>query len=463
VTGGAPELSALEALERKASAALERIRASGTDELLVQELLETSCLLELSQLTNAMTDVASYAQQAAEVTVQFLPLTGCTVVLAATDGTPLTCSAGSPVGAEGRRFALRRGGNELGIITFGPTRGHLDLSRAMGRIADQVAVGISVVLDTERLRRTAATETAIRLASTLSADDIDQALSDLVAHLAAWPGALAARLQVDHPAIGVPTGVEAGWWSEANTEIHPESHVRRDRAELTMRWASQQAITENPSAQPVLDALAERLNDLHRSQSLMAQVEIDPLTGLGNRRRLDRVLPAALRRATQQNESVAVLLFDLDNFKRVNDEFGHAVGDHVLRAVARVLSDSLRGYDEAVRLGGEEFLVITPSTDALGAVRLAERVRLAIPPACSAVLPEDWRQTISVGIASFPEHGKHRGPLLTRADQALYAAKRRGRDCVVLATEVDELAEIAGSFTEPPKGLRSFVYRLTRR
>jgi diguanylate cyclase (GGDEF)-like protein len=195
----------------------------------------------------------------------------------------------------------------------------------------------------------------------------------------------------------------------------------------------------------------------------MAQVEIDPLTGLGNRRRLDRVLPAALRRAAQQGESVAVLLCDLDNFKRVNDQLGHAMGDNVLRAVARVLGDSLRGYDEAVRLGGEEFLVITPSTDALGAVRLAERMRLAIPGACNMVLPDDWHQTVSVGIASFPEHGQHSASLLTRADQALYAAKRRGRDCVVLATEVGELAERAGSFNESPKGLRAFVYRLTRR
>jgi len=460
---GSPELSALEALELRAAAAVARLRASGTDDSLVQELLETSCLLELSQLTNAMTDVASYAQQAAEVTVQFLPLVGCTVVLEAPDGTPLTCAAGSPVGPEGQPFVLRRGITELGVMTFGRPRADLDLARAMARVAEQVSVGISVVLDTERLRRTAATETAIRLASTLSADDIDQALADLVAHLAAWPGALAARLQVDHPAIGVPTGVEAGWWSEADTLAHPESHARRDRAELTMRWASQRAITENPSAQPVLDALAERLNDLHRSQSLMAQVEIDPLTGLGNRRRLDRVLSAALRRAAQQGESVAVLLCDLDSFKRVNDELGHSVGDHVLRAVARVLSDSLRGYDEAVRLGGEEFLVISPSTDALGAVRLAERMRLAIPGACSTMLPDDWHQTVSIGIASFPDHGQHRASLLTRADQALYAAKRRGRDCVVLATEVDETAERAGSFNEPPKGLRSFVYRLTRR
>src|SRR3978361_242039 len=108
---GASELSPLEALEVKASAG--RRRAGGTDDSLIQELIETSCLLELSQLTNAMTDVASYAQQAAEVTVQFLPLTGCTIVLSTSDGTPLTCSAGSAVGTEGRRFVLRRGVTEL--------------------------------------------------------------------------------------------------------------------------------------------------------------------------------------------------------------------------------------------------------------------------------------------------------------------------------------------------------------
>jgi diguanylate cyclase (GGDEF)-like protein len=152
----------------------------------------------------------------------------------------------------------------------------------------------------------------------------------------------------------------------------------------------------------------------------------DPLTGLQNRRRTTERLEIEIARARRYGVPLAIALCDVDHFKQVNDRFGHNVGDHVLVQVGRVLQTTLREVDLVGRWGGEEFLVVLPDTDHAGARVVGERLRAGIEglPAFSGG-PE--RVTASVGLASFDATDSTAG-FIDRADQALYKAKKAGRN-----------------------------------
>jgi diguanylate cyclase (GGDEF)-like protein len=160
------------------------------------------------------------------------------------------------------------------------------------------------------------------------------------------------------------------------------------------------------------------------------QALVDDVTGLANRRRAEEALAAELSRAERFESPVALVLADLDDFKAVNDRHGHQAGDVVLRAVADVLAASVREVDLAARWGGEEFLVLLPETDAEGAVGVAERVRAALAERDILLATgEEARITASFGVASFPP-ALSSDELVARADEALYRAKRAGKDRV---------------------------------
>lgn len=156
--------------------------------------------------------------------------------------------------------------------------------------------------------------------------------------------------------------------------------------------------------------------------------ETDPLTELPNRRRLERDLEGAVQSAGDEGRTVSVLVLDLDDFKRINDAYGHETGDVVLRSVARSLEAGLRPCDTAGRLGGEEFLVILPDTGARGAALVAERLRMALTHIPGA---DGDPVTASFGVASFPTHASSAGELLRAADSAMYQAKGLGRNRTV--------------------------------
>ena len=178
---------------------------------------------------------------------------------------------------------------------------------------------------------------------------------------------------------------------------------------------------------------------LMRSQEVEEQLEIlavtDELTGLPNRRAFDLALGSEMRRAARHHTSLAVLLVDVDHFKRVNDRFGHAVGDVVLARIAKEIAASIRRPgDFAARYGGEEFVVILPATEAGGASFIAERMRLAIASMdpCPAE-PTLGKVTVSIGVvATFVEPASSGAELVTWADRALYAAKGAGRNSVAV-------------------------------
>ena len=172
---------------------------------------------------------------------------------------------------------------------------------------------------------------------------------------------------------------------------------------------------------------------LHRMVERQAMV--DSLTGLANRRSLEESLRTELARATRFGDSVCVVLADLDDFKSVNDKYGHAAGDEVLKAFAAALRKTARESDVAGRWGGEEFALVLPGTDSAGGARLAERARTAIEEHHVEMPNGDFcAVTASFGVAAFPE-SHELGEILAAADSALYAAKGQGKNRVVVSAE----------------------------
>jgi len=155
----------------------------------------------------------------------------------------------------------------------------------------------------------------------------------------------------------------------------------------------------------------------------------DPLTGLFNRRRMMEALDHEVRRSRRLKHTFAVIMADVDHFKRYNDANGHPAGDAVLKKVATILREATRDVDVAARYGGEEFFVLMPETEGAGAADVADRVRERL---AAEKLP-GGAVTLSFGVAEFPAHGDIGETLIAIADAALYQAKREGRDRVVVA------------------------------
>jgi two-component system, cell cycle response regulator len=167
-------------------------------------------------------------------------------------------------------------------------------------------------------------------------------------------------------------------------------------------------------------------------QRSLALALTDSLTGLYNRRYLRAHLEGIMNRGADTAQGPAVLMVDVDWFKRVNDTHGHAAGDVVLREVATRIARNLRGFDLVARYGGEEFVVVMPDATPAIAAMVAERLRGAVAdyPVTDAG-PTEIRVTISIGIATSFDRNDCADDLLERADEALYEAKSRGRNCVV--------------------------------
>ncbi len=183
----------------------------------------------------------------------------------------------------------------------------------------------------------------------------------------------------------------------------------------------------------------ERVASLVRS--LAEAADTDPLTELLNRRGFDKRLELEFERARRYETELSLISGDLDNFKQVNDRFGHQVGDDVLVEVGRLLHHYARRTDAVARLGGEEFALIVAGSDAealVTAERLRERVRAAVADRYP------WL-TISFGIATYPTHGASVARLLRCADEALYAAKELGRDRTVVYSR-----ELVGGLASRP-------------
>ena len=185
-----------------------------------------------------------------------------------------------------------------------------------------------------------------------------------------------------------------------------------------------------------LRALNRRLEEKvrQRTDELLQQAIRDPLTSLFNRRYLDETLPREISRSLREEHPLAVVMIDLDHFKRFNDQWGHEAGDIVLLGVAEALLDGLRASDIACRYGGEELLVVMPGADADEAVRRISAIAVqARTVGARAMGREIDAITFSAGVATVPEHGDSADLLIRAADRALYMAKATGRDRIVVA------------------------------
>jgi len=138
-----------------------------------------------------------------------------------------------------------------------------------------------------------------------------------------------------------------------------------------------------------------------------------------------------IERARRYQGGLSVIMIDIDHFKRLNDEFGHLLGDEVLRQVSTIFSQNLRKVDVACRYGGEEFVILAPQTSGEQARAAAEKLRRVVATWNFPGVPRPV--TISAGIANLPDHGQSRDELVKAADQALYAAKQGGRNRVLIA------------------------------
>ncbi len=198
-----------------------------------------------------------------------------------------------------------------------------------------------------------------------------------------------------------------------------------------------------PELRRVADEFNHMIRQIHASEKILADMaHLDTLTAIGNRRAFDQAFNEQRIEVLRHGQALSMLAVDIDHFKRINDSWGHAVGDDVLRAVARAIRESLRPTDMAFRMGGEEFAILLPRTDSSKAVEVAERLRRAIEATRVETPQGAISATASIGVAQASER-PDQDWLLKAADKALYRAKGAGRNRVVQAEEAEPGARTA--------------------
>jgi len=312
-----------------------------------------------------------------------------------------------------------------------PVRGRDEFARlgyAFNEMAGQLETRVDELAEERGRARDALTRFGEALAAT---DDPLQLLPVIVESIVEATGSSGGRLLVDGQELAragrpdarrqpleIPLGDDT---SESGLLLlTPTGNDFSDDSRELAYWLASQAWTALENAR------------LHGR--LKQEVVTDGLTDLPNRRGFEQALEIEVRRAERLNQSLGLIVADLDGFKSVNDRHGHLAGDDVLRAFADVLRETVREIDVAARYGGEEFAVLLSSTDLEGAERVAERLRArmehrAVPGHAGELISV----TASFGVASFPQTDE--ADLFGAADQALYAAKDAGKNCVAVAGE----------------------------
>lgn len=240
--------------------------------------------------------------------------------------------------------------------------------------------------------------------------------------------------QINPPPLQLPK-----WIEDPVLQAHPRHQMVCDTLRQLQAQAEQVAATVRVSGTIPTGAYGEFMNTVLAFASAIRQLQndtwnqlanVDPLTGLGNRRAMSHKLRIEYERQARNRHPCCIAMLDLDFFKEVNDGWGHGTGDMVLQKVAAMLTAGVRPYDSVFRFGGDEFLLCLPSTDLRAAWAIIERLRLKV-----SVWPIELKEgstikaSLSVGIAPLEwEYGVEAA--LDRADAALYQAKRNGRNCV---------------------------------
>lgn len=204
------------------------------------------------------------------------------------------------------------------------------------------------------------------------------------------------------------------------------THFIAVKQDISARKAMEQELTK------ANDALQDQLLEIEVLQKkLRDQAVHDPLTGLFNRRYLNETLDREVSRSRREGRPLAVVLIDVDHFKRINDTHGHRAGDEALTTIADLLRGNTRAFDTVCRYGGEEFILLLPGASLAAAVERAESLRRLYKTTVAQFNGAKIRTTFSAGVAALPVHGDTGEALIRAADDALYRAKAAGRDRVM--------------------------------
>jgi diguanylate cyclase (GGDEF)-like protein len=298
------------------------------------------------------------------------------------------------------------------------------LGRAFNQMADQLQARMHELEEERRRLR----ETTLRFGEALAAThDIDQLLRVIVDTAVQATGASRGELS-DGGVVLIADGGE-----RAPVKLEFPLAAGRESFGTLVLYGEDFSSDQRESAGWLVGHAVIALSNARQHRTVEQQALVDSLTGLANRRLSTAALEKELARAQRFNEPLTLVLADIDDFKRINDRWGHPTGDEVLKAFARRLQESVREIDLAGRWGGEEFALLLPGTDLEGGRRLAERIRelvreqhLATPDGSPI------RVTSSFGVASFPLV-TGQSQLVAAADAALYEAKRSGKDRVVVS------------------------------
>ncbi|MFK2905623.1 diguanylate cyclase [Dyella ginsengisoli] len=215
---------------------------------------------------------------------------------------------------------------------------------------------------------------------------------------------------------------------QENRKLEADRTLRDEQLASLQRVRRWQRVALTLGGVLIVLLLWQAQRQLRRSRRLHRMAMTDPLTGVANRRGLEYFGERALQHARLIEEPMSVLAMDLDHFKRVNDEYGHPVGDEVLKRFSGLCLESLRQIDRIGRMGGEEFVVILPGTTLEAATSIAERIREAVSALALDDLETGLRISVSLGITERREADREFAQLVARADEALYVAKRQGRN-----------------------------------
>jgi diguanylate cyclase (GGDEF)-like protein len=298
------------------------------------------------------------------------------------------------------------------------------LGHAFNDMADQLEARLGELDDERRRSR----ETTLRFGEALAAThDVDELRRVIVESAVESTGASLGRL-VDGGTVLIEFGGEPG---PAQIEL-PLAVDHEDFGTLVL-FGADFGPEQRESARWLVGHAVIALANARRHRTVEQQALVDGLTGLANRRVCAAALEKELARARRFEEPLALVLADLDDFKRVNDRFGHPTGDEVLKAFAKTLRENVREIDLAGRWGGEEFVLLLPGTDLEGGRELAERIRRAVD-AQKLRAPDGQfvRVRASFGVAAFPEV-ESQDRLVAASDGALYEAKRAGKNQVVVS------------------------------
>lgn len=223
--------------------------------------------------------------------------------------------------------------------------------------------------------------------------------------------------------------------------------------DMAKRVSLKTKILEVKNIESYFNRMLDSIQDYY--EKLQELSDKDYLTGLYNRRKFEEFLSYEIKRSLRHNHRFTVLMIDLDNFKYINDTYGHASGDLVLKEVTEIFGSNLRNADILARLGGDEFAVILPETPYENGYAVVEKLRSKLESASISLMFEQISLTASFGIAEYPEQGENIEALLTGSDLAMYKAKRSGKNAIARADQSDQ--EMAAEIQKKGEFLRRAI------